>query len=73
MLITFFSIKVIVHSEFIIQGQTVKQAYYVEIFKWLREIRRKRPGLRPNDCILHNDNASALKTLSSIFWPKICN
>jgi hypothetical protein len=46
MLITFFSIKVIVHSEFIIQGQTVKQAYYVEIFKRLGEaMRRKRPEL----------------------------
>jgi hypothetical protein len=46
MLITFFNIKGIVHYEFIPQGQTVNQAYYVEILKWLNEaVCRKRPEL----------------------------
>jgi hypothetical protein len=50
MLITFFDIKDIVHFEFILQGQTVNQAYYEEILKWLREaVRRKMPEFWPNN------------------------
>jgi hypothetical protein len=46
MLFTFFNIKDIVHSEFIPQGQTVKQPYHVEILKQLHEaVYRKGPEL----------------------------
>jgi hypothetical protein len=44
-----------------------------EILKRLREaVRRKRPKLRPNDLVLHRDNAPAHKALSSSFWQRIC-
>jgi hypothetical protein len=46
MLIIFFNIQGIVCFEFITQGRTVNQAYYVEILKWLCEtVHRKRSGL----------------------------
>jgi len=32
-----FDIKFVIHFEFIIQGETVNQAYYAEILKRLRE------------------------------------
>jgi hypothetical protein len=55
--ITFFEIKGI-HFEFILYGQKVNQAYYVEILKRLLEaVRRKRPNYGPNFWILHHDNA----------------
>jgi hypothetical protein len=37
MIFTFFDIKGNIHFEFISQGQTVNQAYYVEVIKWLYE------------------------------------
>jgi hypothetical protein len=46
MLITFFDTKGIVHFDFIPQGHTVKQLYYVEILKRLREaVHIKRPEI----------------------------
>jgi hypothetical protein len=46
-----------IHFEFIPQDQTINQAYYVEILKWLREaVRKKRPERWPKDWILHHDN-----------------
>jgi hypothetical protein len=46
MLITLFYVKCIVHFQFLPQSQRVNRAYYVDIFKWLREaVRRKMPEL----------------------------
>jgi hypothetical protein len=41
-LITLFDIKCIVHFQFIPQGQTLNQAYYVEILKRLGEVVHSR-------------------------------
>jgi hypothetical protein len=57
-LMTFCDIKGTVHFEFIPQGETVSQAYYVGTMKRLREVVLiKRPELWPNDWILHHENA----------------
>jgi hypothetical protein len=64
-LITFFNIKGTVHFEFILQGQTVKNAYYLQIMKQLHKaVGRQRPELWPNDWILYHDNVPANKALS---------
>jgi hypothetical protein len=48
MLVTFFSTKGVNQFEFILQGQTVNQESYMEIFKRLREIvHRKKPNFGP--------------------------
>jgi hypothetical protein len=45
-IVTFISIKGVVHFDFIPQGQIVNQGYYVEILKWLHEaVLRNRPEL----------------------------
>jgi transposase len=63
--ITFFDIKDTVRFEFILQGQSITQTYYVEILKRLHEdVRRNGPELWANDSILHHDNAPANKALS---------
>jgi histone-lysine N-methyltransferase SETMAR len=65
LLICFFNIKGIVHLEFITQGETVNQGYYVEILKWLHEaVHREGSELWSNNWILHHDNAPAHKVLS---------
>jgi hypothetical protein len=62
---TFFDIKGTEPFKFILQAQTIEQAYYVEILKRLREaVRRKRPELWPNYWILHYDNAPVHRALS---------
>jgi hypothetical protein len=63
--ITSFNIKVIVHYEFILQGETVNQAYYVEIFEWPHEsVCREGPELWLSHYILQHDYAPAHKALS---------
>jgi hypothetical protein len=61
MLLTFFNIMSTVHFEFIPQGQTVNQAYYVEILKWLCKAVHR---ISPNNWIFHHDNAAAHKAVS---------
>jgi len=64
-LITFFNIKSIIHNELILQGQTVNQAYYLEIMKRLHEaVHSKRCELWPNVWILHHNNAWDHKVFS---------
>lgn len=67
MLTVFFDAKGIVHHEYLPEGSTVNQDYYIEVLKRLRNsIRRKRPEMwESNNWLLHHDNApahSALKT-----------
>jgi hypothetical protein len=66
MLIVFFDIKGVIMTEWIPQGQTVNQHYYLQVLTTLRErVRRKRPELWENDSwILHRDNALAHSALS---------
>jgi hypothetical protein len=65
MLSIFFDMRGTVHFEFTLQGQTINQAYYMEILKCLCEaVCSKRPELLPSDLILHHDNAPAHKALS---------
>ena len=57
----FFDIQDIVHKEFLPPGQTVKDKFYCEVLKRLREgIRCKLPDKwKNNNWFLHNDNAPA--------------
>jgi hypothetical protein len=60
MFVRFFDHKGIVHDEFTAQGQMVNAQCYLEMLTKLREsVRRKRPGLWPDKCILHHDNPPA--------------
>jgi len=46
-------------------GQTLNQQYYLDVLTKLREsVRRKRPALRRNGWILHQDKAPAHNALS---------
>jgi len=66
MLICFFDIKGLVYFEFIPQGQTVNQQFYLEVLKQLHDaVRRKHPKLwQSGEWLLHHDNAPAYTALS---------
>ena len=67
LLTVFFYASGVVHHEYLPEGFTVNQTYYIEVLKRLRDvIRWKRPELwRSGDWFFHHDNApahSALRT-----------
>ena len=67
LLTVFFDASGVVHHEYLPEGSTLNQTYYIEVLKRLRDaIRRKRPELwRSGDWFFHHDNApahSALRT-----------
>ena len=66
MLITFFDVRSIVHSEFLPQGQTINQQVYKEILRLLlRPVREKRRELwQDKSWLLHHDTAPAHNALS---------
>lgn len=66
MLIVFFDIRGVVMVEWVPEGQTVNQHYYIEVLTRLRErVRKKRPDLwKSNTWMLHQDNAPAHTALS---------
>jgi len=61
MLIVFFDMEGIVHYEYIPQGQTVNQQFYLQVLKHLRlAVSRKRPQKQVAGAwALHHDNAPA--------------
>jgi hypothetical protein len=64
MLMYFFNHKRIVQYEFMAQGQTVNQQFYLEVLKSLREsFRRRRPGLWPDKWILRHETFALLDVL----------
>lgn len=66
MLICFFDVRGVVHMEFVPPGQTVNQAFYLEVLKRLRNsVRQKRPDLwETKEWFFHHDNAPAHAALS---------
>ena len=61
MLIVFFDMEGVVHYEYIPQGQTVNQQFYLEVLKCLRlVVSRNRPQKRAaGTWELHHDNVPA--------------
>ena len=61
----FFDASRVVHHEYLPEGSTVNQTYYIEVLKRLRDaIQQKRPELwRSGDWFFHHDNASAHSAL----------
>jgi len=62
--ICFFDSQGIVHTEFVLQGQTVNQFYYSAILERLRKrVVRERPSIA-NNWMLHHDNAPCHMAIS---------
>ena len=61
LLTVFFDASGVVHHEYLPEGSTVNETYYIEVLKHLRDaIRRKRPELwRSDDWFFHHNNAPA--------------
>ncbi|UYV67222.1 hypothetical protein LAZ67_4004429 [Cordylochernes scorpioides] len=59
LLITLFDVKGLVNYEFVPEGQTINQHYYLDVLRSLREaVRQKRPEKWPKkNCVLHHYNA----------------
>lgn len=66
MLIVFFDIKGVIHIEWVPEGTTVNQYYYIQVLITLRErVRKKRPEMwSENSWILHQGNAPSHNALS---------
>jgi hypothetical protein len=64
MIITFFDVRSIVHLEFILQGEAVSQADYIEILTILHvAVLRRRPELWRNNWFLLQEDVSAHQAL----------
>ncbi|UYV71394.1 hypothetical protein LAZ67_8002960 [Cordylochernes scorpioides] len=66
LLITFFDVKGLVHYEFVPEGQTINQHYYLDVLRRLREaVRQKRPEKwHQKNWLLHHDNARPHKAVT---------
>jgi hypothetical protein len=64
MLICFFDISGIIHFEFVPEGTTVNQTFYVEVLKRLLDAMRHSQELwRDRSLVLHYDNVLAHSSL----------
>ena len=63
--IAFFDCEGVVHHEYVPQGQTVNQYFYIEVFRRLEgTVRRRRPEKwRSGEWLLHHDNAPSHSAL----------
>jgi len=66
-LICFFDVRGVVHSEFVPPGQTVDQAFYLDVLARLCDgLRLNRPdSWQSGNWVLHHDNAAAYAALSA--------
>ena len=72
LLIVFFDIQGLVMTEWVPSGQTVNQHYFIEVLTKLHErLRRKRPGLWRNGCVLHQDNAKIKSVLKGTHFVSV--
>jgi hypothetical protein len=65
MLIWFFDIRGIIRFEFVLEGTTIKQAFYMEVLKRLIDAMRHKRGELWGDhsLILHHNNVLAHSSL----------